>query len=694
MAERTVIYRIKVINDPKNAAESAKLAKSVVDAEKKMHADRTAASAKANTTMARDAERAARERAKADKEAARQAIQATREKERAEKQAAQAARAAARDQERAAKQAAAVARQAAKEQGDAAKAAAREVSRAAAEQQRAAARVSNEQARLTSIVDASGKQIHSSFKEMAGGTLTMARGVAELGLLGEESTEKLVRGLVAVQGSFDVLIGGLDTYYGLVEMTEKYRIAQEAAGRAVQIQSAANTAAVRAEAVATQQLAAARTMANVAAGGGGASGIVAGAGSSAVGGLSGRIAGGASRLGGAVGGAVMGGAGNAAGLVGASAVGAGVGGTIAAATAAIAGAGFGIASAMATAKEAIQNGVGGGAGADSFVESVGGSDYNPFSWMVAWSAKWEKSAGDALTAQREQELELVKLQRDRNRAFADVDLTESLGMMQLAVRGVEPGLGADAGAQAEALARQREIMQGAKGGILGQAGSNAARNEAGLAIAQMEMDNVREEFELRKRIKEERVQAAQESLDLSKQELDTVRQQLAVDQERLTSAKERFGQLSELEQQRLIAIKQRADAQGFGSLSREERGMLRGVGTDDATQIAAQGDIASADAAGFDAVFGQTQRENIRRQGELKQRLEAEINVKQDLVVKVEQDNEAIIDSVREQFAKIQGELMPLIQQVAIEEAAKAREKIVAEFDARQRGIPFAGGRR
>jgi hypothetical protein len=694
MAERTVIYRIKVINDPKNAAESAKLAKSVVDAEKKMHADRTAASAKANTTMARDAERAAREKAKADKEAARQAIQATREKEKAERQAASAAKAAAREQERAAKQAAMVAKQSAREQENAAKAVAREASRAAAEQQRAAAAVSNEQARLTSIVTASGKQIHSSFKEMAGGTLTMARGVAELGLLGEESTEKLVRGLIAVQGSFDVLIGGLDTYYGLVEMTEKYRIAQEAAGRAVQLQAAANTTAVRAEAVATQQLAVARTMANAAAGGGGAAGIVAGAGGSAVGGLSGRIAGGVNRLGGAIGGAVMGGAGAAAGKVGATGVGAGAVGTIGAAAAAIAGAGFGIASALATAREAINNGVGGGAAAGSFVESVGGSNYNPFSWMVAWSAKWEQSAKEALTAQREQELELVKLQRDRNRAFADVDLAESLQIMQQAVTNVQAGLGADTGAQAEALARQREIMQGARGGILAQAGSDASRNEAGLAIAQMEMNNIREEFELRKRIKEERVQAAQESLDLSKQELATVQQQLAVDQERLTSAKERFGQLNELEQQRLIAIKQRADAQGFSSLSREERGMLRSVGTDDATQIAAQGDIAAADAAGFDAVFGQTQRENIRRQGELKQRLETEINVKQDLVVKVETDNEAILDRVREEFAKNQNLLVPLIQQVAIEEAAKARDKIIAEFDARQRGLPFAGGRR
>jgi hypothetical protein len=110
-----------------------------------------------------------------------------------------------------------------------------------------------------------------------------------------------------------------------------------------------------------------------------------------------------------------------------------------------------------------------------------------------------------------------------------------------------------------------------------------------------------------------KLRSARESLNLAKQELRMTQQKFQVEmrlaekikEERL-SAKERFGQASPVEQQRLIQIKQKADR--GEALTREERMAMRTIGLGSTTAIARYGDISAAERAGYGRFFGAEER--------------------------------------------------------------------------------------
>ena len=57
----------------------------------------------------------------------------------------------------------------------------------------------------------------------------MGRGFAMLGLVGEENTQKLLQGLVKVQASFDLVVGGINAYTRLSRAVRAYQASVEAA---------------------------------------------------------------------------------------------------------------------------------------------------------------------------------------------------------------------------------------------------------------------------------------------------------------------------------------------------------------------------------------------------------------------------------------------------------------------------------
>src|SRR5690606_6622811 len=92
-------------------------------------------------------------------------------------------------------------------------------------------------------------------------------------------------------------------------------------------------------------------------------------------------------------------------------------------------------------------------------------------------------------------------------------------------------------------------------------------------------------------------------------ELEITRSRIDEEQKRLLSAKERFGQMSPVEQQRLIQLKQRAE--------RGEDIGVEGFRALDALGTRRERDLASgffqrrAEAAGFDVMFGSGERRRI-----------------------------------------------------------------------------------
>lgn len=142
---------------------------------------------------------------------------------------------------------------------------------------RAYSRIMKERERLNKTIEdstASAKQFgDQSVKSAAEGlnsVVKMGRGFAEVGLLSEETTEGMLKGLIRVQAGFDIITGGIDTYIKITEAVGH-------ATKALEAQAAAQ-AAVNALQVAGGRAAAANAAGQVA---GAAAGAVGTAGSAA-----------------------------------------------------------------------------------------------------------------------------------------------------------------------------------------------------------------------------------------------------------------------------------------------------------------------------------------------------------------------------------------------------------------------------
>lgn len=108
------------------------------------------------------------------------------------------------------------------------------------------------------------------FKMSLSGAMSLGRGIAMLGLVGEKDTQKLLEGLIKIQAAFDIMRGSIETVQGLTRAWTAYRSAVAAA------------AAARTTLTAAQAAGAATGAAGIA--GAGGIGLVAGAGLLAAGG--------------------------------------------------------------------------------------------------------------------------------------------------------------------------------------------------------------------------------------------------------------------------------------------------------------------------------------------------------------------------------------------------------------------------
>lgn len=416
---------------------------------------------------------------------------------------------------------------------------------------RAYSRIMKERERLNKTIEdstASAKQFgDQSVKSAAEGlnsVVKMGRGFAEVGLLSEETTEGMLKGLIRVQAGFDIITGGIDTY---IKITEAVRHA---------------TKALEAQAAAQAAVNALQSM--------GARGAVTNAGATAAG-AAGRVAGTAAA--GAVG--TAGAAGTATGL---AALGKVLGGTAAAAGGLLAK----FVLLPAVLAEVIQ----------WFGRLLGFNTESIIGATLGMRSEQKKAAeSDKLSASREKEREnrVADINR-RNEDATDADeLQRTLRAWQEKLQ--EAGRDAaglqgderDGGTRADILA----AIAAAKGQVDAEAGKRAEAKAAFKGDARAGEDLARtrltEETEKLLQADQKRVQSLREQQKTQEQQVKTLRDQLAQQEKIIAQEKAAYqsslaklGALTKAEQLRAAEIaKKRA---GGEELSEADARFLQSVG--------------------------------------------------------------------------------------------------------------------
>jgi len=101
------------------------------------------------------------------------------------------------------------------------------------------------QAKITSAND----RVTESFKTSLSGAMSLGRGIAMLGIVGEKDTEKLLRGLVRIQAAFDIMRGSVELVHSMTRGWRAYRDAVAAAAVAQSAMGGANVASAGGAAV-------------------------------------------------------------------------------------------------------------------------------------------------------------------------------------------------------------------------------------------------------------------------------------------------------------------------------------------------------------------------------------------------------------------------------------------------------------
>ena len=112
---------------------------------------------------------------------------------------------------------------------------AKAVQRARDIEQRAIASNRQKYAAASEQAKSYGMQAKASFSEVGMGAIQAGRGFAMLGLLGKESTEQTVQGLIKIQGMFDIFKGSFEVWRKITEGMRAYRKATLAAAAAEEI---------------------------------------------------------------------------------------------------------------------------------------------------------------------------------------------------------------------------------------------------------------------------------------------------------------------------------------------------------------------------------------------------------------------------------------------------------------------------
>ena len=539
-------------------------------------------------------------------------------------------------------------------------------------------------------IRSSKREITSTFAELGGSIMRVTRGVTALGLAGEADMEKIVKGLLKVQGAFDIVSGGLQVWVKMQQVIEGVRKMLLATAAAEELLAAATAKRALVQGVAN------------ATGGAGAVG--------------GAIGGAAKNIGEMTAGTLL-----AKGLrsFGGKALGA-AGGLAAGATVGIAG---GLAADFFS---------GDGYSPGGFGEKVGGGFLSPSTLgrMDKWMGK-KGGQGSGLTS-GSTFVDLVDSEDALKRQQEATTGREAMFKAQAAVvakelpkvvqgfanaRGQRAGnLAADMGAigrqnerfgvggasaeqQArltkEILATEREIAQ-----VKQSAASVVGRFEEvskAFAQEQLELEKVRRDLVVERSTMARDAAAAE--LESSERQLRNVeatlegqQRTLMTMQDQLRSAKERFGLMDEDQQQ--LLLQDFAAAKRGDKLTPDRLRALKQLGSDEADAIVAGQAEARASAAGADVLFDKEREAISKVEADIARNVEVATDIRWEITFDEKQlkEQEANLDkAIRDGLAEQAGKTAEVVKKAFAGEFANINVRI----DGVERAVANgAGGRK
>lgn len=198
--------------------------------------------------------------------------------------------------------------------------------------------------------------------------------------------------------------------------------------------------------------------------------------------------------------------------------------------------------------------------------------------------------------------------------------------------------------------------------------------------------------QLEKAAAKEKIDGAQKSIDLANKELDSRMKMLETLQEQRMTAAERFAALDDLQKSEAISALRQAQTQGATSLSDAQRSLLRSVGGDEANRFAREADIAEARAAGFDTSFGVGFDQQTARLEKEKAQFQAVIQEQNQIVINVEDRTRQVVENVVKEYAKVIQDSNREIERRVKENAQKQVQQINQNFTDQQRALKQAKG--
>lgn len=471
-----------------------------------------------------------------------------------------------------------------------------------------------------------GEKLKGSLAQGGEGFLKMARGAAVLGVAGEKDLQKLLEALAKIQAAFDIARGAMDVYFALANGVKAYRDALLAAK------------------VAEDALALARARSAAAGGAAGAGGTAATLG---MGGL---------------------------GMLGIGATG------LAAGAAAI-----GVGAAGYSAYRFAQND---NTPEPGTFEKAGGfviNYINPlgFAANMISGGRSARAVNQALLQEEERTLAFeqggsamaLEAERAANEirkmaqaaSEASITMNKISGILAMGALPGEDRVAAVGEAERMLTTRQSQInteLSNREGMKMDQ---QQALMQEQVDLAQTQVQLANERLSIEQDIYRTKRDAATESLRAMESELEQVKRIQQIEQERLMTAKERFGAMTEEEQQRVIAAKKRADEVGAENLTREELQLLQGVGLTSTSGIASRGFQARADVGNFAMLVEAEDTAKAEAAAARERELSVQIEDQREILVNIEADyekaEEELVKKIKEAFAA---------QQQAFEAAARS----------------------
>lgn len=502
----------------------------------------------------------------------------------------------------------------------------------------------------------------------------MGRGFAALGLVGEDSLAKLRDGLLRITGVTDLIIGGVKTFQNLSRAVEAFQAVSQAQAQAEQVARARTLALLRAEIAAENTLAGARLRSGAAA----LSSAAARGGGSLVGGGAGLAGGGAAAAGSAVGGPLA-----IAAVVA----------LVVAALASLAERITGAGTVMEDFNKGLDDVV------HSGIHSILGffSDETLKGLMTQGGSIANATIGEVLSDRRVERMMASNRQANARAARqdlrADVLATGQFESRYASERQTDFGIGLAGSARDRAAAigqAEANTAQDAYRTDVATHGANTATQQRALfeeqqRLAERQVTLLQQRLAAERQVISEERQVISERIRASETELSNTRTRIQAERERLLSAAERFGNLDPIRQAQAIAAQRQAQSRGAGSLSRDQRELLRGIGTRQAGDFARQGALAEARRAGFFDTFGGEERDRIAADSSRARKLEVSIQDQRKLQVQLDIDEQTlaeetagyIADKVQESLGRLESRIQKEVERKLVEVSQLNEEQVL-----------------